>query len=74
MHTLKPTAREGSTSPSDWILGEHTIGHGSLTACVLLIDLDHDLVITQIRRQAGPKHAEWFPTFLQTIADCVTAR
>ncbi len=72
MHTAKPGKAADSKNPGDWILGEHTIGHGSLTACVFLIDLDDDLVITQIRREAGPKHAEWFPRFLQTIADCLT--
>jgi CubicO group peptidase (beta-lactamase class C family) len=72
MHTAEPGKPPDSKDPADWILGKHTIGHGSLTACVFLIDLDNDLVITQIRREAGPRYAEWSAKFLQTIADSVT--
>ena len=51
------------------LFGDHTIGHGSLSACILRVDLDDELVIVQVRRQAGPRYAEWAAKFFQTIAD-----
>jgi CubicO group peptidase (beta-lactamase class C family) len=48
-------------------LGPRTIGHGSLSSCIFLIDLDRDLVVVQIRRQAGPGFAEWSARFFDGI-------
>ena len=42
---------------------------GSASACIFRADLDHDLVIAQIRRTAGPKYREYGMEFYQTIAD-----
>jgi CubicO group peptidase (beta-lactamase class C family) len=71
MHWLRPTragAKAGSTRPADLIFSPHTVGHGSLSSCIFLIDLDRGWVVTQIRRTAGPRYAEWSQKFFQTIA------
>jgi hypothetical protein len=47
------------------------IGYGTLNGCVLMIDLDQQLVITQVRRHTGPRYAEWSAKFYQTIADAI---
>jgi hypothetical protein len=36
-----------------------------------MIDLEQQLIITQVRRQAGPKHGEWSVRLFQTIADAI---
>ena len=71
MKHFKPGAPSGSTRPQDLILSQRTIGHGSLTGCMFLIDLDRDLVIVQVRRRLGARHGEWSTKFLQAIADSV---
>lgn len=68
-HETKEGAPANSMNPKDLILGEHVIGHGSATSCILRVDLDNDLVIAQVRRTAGPKYGEHLTKFLQAVAD-----
>ncbi len=65
----RPGAPFMSLDPKDLILGARTVGHGSASSCILRADLDHDLVIAQIRRTAGPKYGEYAQEFFTTIAD-----
>jgi CubicO group peptidase (beta-lactamase class C family) len=58
-----------STKPEDLIFSLRTVGHGSFSACIFLIDLDRDLIVVQARKQAGPRQAEWEKKFFQTVAD-----
>ena len=67
----KPGTPAGTARPHDLILSPRTIGHGSLTGCMFLIDLDRDLVVVQVRNRLGPRHAEWSSKFLQAVADSV---
>ena len=53
-------------------LGPRTIGHGSLSSSIFLVDLDRDLVVVQVRRQAGPEFAEWSAKFLREALDVLT--
>lgn len=64
----KPGAEPNSKRSEDLLFGPRTLGHGSFSSCVLVIDPDQQLVITQVRRQSGPRHGEWSPKFFQTIA------
>jgi hypothetical protein len=45
------------------------VGHGSLSSCIFLADLDNGLVVTQIRKTAGPRFGEWSLKFFQAVAD-----
>jgi CubicO group peptidase (beta-lactamase class C family) len=58
-----------TTDPAEQLFGPHTLGHGSLSMCVFLADLDNRLVIVQIRKTGGPKHGEYAPGALKIIAD-----
>lgn len=49
------------------LLGERIIGHGSATACVLRVDLDNDLVITQVRRRGGPMYEKYLSQLMAAI-------
>ena len=71
MHPLKPGAHRDIADPKDWVLGPHTIGHGSLSSCMLMVDLDRDVTIVQIRKTAGPRYGEWSAKFLQAIVQSV---
>ena len=51
------------------LLGPRTVGHGSLSGCTLLVDLERELVIVQVRRQAGPKYGEWLSRFVQAAVE-----
>ena len=61
--------REQKPGSKDLIFGEHVIGHGSASSCILRVDLDHDLVVTQIRKTAGEKYGEYAEKFFMAIAD-----
>jgi CubicO group peptidase (beta-lactamase class C family) len=66
---LRPGAKAGSTRPEDLFLSPRTVGHGSLSACILLADLDSGLIVTQVRKAPGPRFPEWSQRFFQAIAD-----
>jgi len=66
---LRPGAEPDSLNPDDMLFSLNTIGHGSLTQCLLRVDLDHDLIIVQIRKGGGLRHGEWLQKFLQTISE-----
>lgn len=74
MKHLKPGASSNSTRPDDLILSPRTVGHGSLSGCMFLVDLEKDLIVVQVRQQTGPRYAEWSTTFLQAIADAIEER
>jgi CubicO group peptidase (beta-lactamase class C family) len=59
----------GQARPQDLIFSPHTVGHGSFSSCVFLVDLDQGLVITQIRKTGGPRYGEWSQKFFQAVAD-----
>ncbi len=71
MHDRKPGAPSDSKSPEDLILSPRTLGHGSLSSCILRADLENDLIVVQIRRQAGARFGEWQTKFLQTVAGTI---
>jgi hypothetical protein len=66
---LKPGAPASSTRASDLIFSPRTVGHGSWSSCILTIDLDRDLVVTQVRKTGGPRFGEWSLKLFQAIAD-----
>jgi CubicO group peptidase (beta-lactamase class C family) len=69
MPEQRPGAKPGSIDPKDLIFGPRTVGHGSASSCILRADLDHDLVVVQIRKTAGPKYGEYAQQFFTTVAD-----
>jgi CubicO group peptidase (beta-lactamase class C family) len=74
MHWLRhvrPGRPADSTRPEDQLFSPRTIGHGSFSASIFLIDLDRDLTIVQVRRQAGERYNEWEPRFFEAIVDSV---
>jgi len=68
MRHLKAGAMPGSKRFEDLLFGPRTVGHGSFSGCVFLIDPDAQLVVTQVRKQSGPRHDTWSPRFFQAIA------
>jgi CubicO group peptidase (beta-lactamase class C family) len=68
---LRPGRPADSTRPEDQLFSPHTVGHGSLSASIFLIDLDRDLTIVQVRKQAGERYGEWSSKFFQTIVNSV---
>jgi CubicO group peptidase (beta-lactamase class C family) len=63
-----------SKHANDQLFSTHAVGHGSLSGCIFIIDLDQQLIITQVRRQSGPRYAEWSARFYQAIYRCVNKR
>lgn len=69
MRTFRPGAARGSRRPEDLLFGPRVVGHGSFSASMFQVDLDHGLVITQVRKEGGPRHGDWVARFLQAVAD-----
>lgn len=69
MAVLRRGSPAGSTRQGDLLLGPRTIGHGSLTRCMLFADLDNALVIVQVRRGAGERFDEWSAKFFEAIVE-----
>jgi CubicO group peptidase (beta-lactamase class C family) len=68
---LRVGAPRNSTAPEDLLFSPVTVRHGSFSGCVFVIDLEQQLVITQVRRRAGPRAGEWSAKFFQTVADAI---
>lgn len=68
---VRPGLPADSKRPEDQLFSPHTVGHGSLSASIFLIDLDRDLTIVQVRKQAGERYNEWSSKFFQTIVNTV---
>jgi CubicO group peptidase (beta-lactamase class C family) len=65
---VKPGAPQNSKRSEDLLFSPRTVGHGSFSGCIFVVDLDRQLVVTQVRKQSGPRSAEWSARFFQTIA------
>ncbi len=68
---LKAGAPPGSKRPADLLFSPRTIGHGSFSGCIFVVDPEQQLVITQVRRESGPRSAEWASRFFQAVAAAV---
>jgi CubicO group peptidase (beta-lactamase class C family) len=66
-HT-KPGAPPNSKRAEDLLFSPRTVGHGSFSGCIFIADLENQLIIAQVRKQSGPRSAEWSAKFFQTIA------
>lgn len=66
---LKPGVSRDSKRNEDLLFGPNTFGHGSFSGCIFLVEPDLELVVVQVRKQSGPRSAEWSPKFFQTTAE-----
>ena len=64
----KPGSPKNSKRAEDLLFSPRTLGHGSFSGCIFVVDLERQFVITQVRKRSGPRSAEWPPRFFQTIA------
>jgi hypothetical protein len=53
------------------LLSDRTLGHGSLTGCMFLMDLERDLIIVQVRRKQGAGYGDWVAKLLETVVQCL---
>lgn len=68
---VKAGVPANSKLPEDLLFSPRTLGHGSFSGCILVIDPQQQLVITQVRKKSGPRSGEWSPRFFQTVAAAV---
>ncbi len=65
----RPGANPLSNEPADLIFSDRTVGYGSLSMCLLRVDLERDLIVVQVRKEGGPRHGEWSRKFLAAVRD-----
>lgn len=51
------------------VMVKNTIGHGAASSSIFRIDLDHNLIIIQVRNTAGPKFDEYYEEFMNAIGE-----
>jgi CubicO group peptidase (beta-lactamase class C family) len=67
----KPGAAADSRKPEDLLFSPRTAGHGSFSGGILVVDLDQQLVIAQVRQRFGDADSEWYSKLFQTIAAAI---
>ncbi|HBO44984.1 MAG TPA: hypothetical protein DD670_13855 [Planctomycetaceae bacterium] len=72
MRHLKEGAPRDSKRAEDLLFGPRTMGHGSFSGCIFLVDPDSQLVVTQVRKKSGPRSDVWSARFFQAIAEAVS--
>jgi hypothetical protein len=65
----RPGAEPRSNDPADLLFSERTVGYGSLSQCLLRVDLERDLIVVQVRKEGGERHGEWSRKFLAAVRD-----
>ena len=68
---VRPGADKNSTAPKDQLFSGRTIGHGSFSGCIFFVDLEQQLVITQVRQKFAKADDEWYSRFFQTVAAAI---
>ncbi len=69
MHNTHPDAGKNGLKVDETILSKNTIGHGSATSSIFMVDLDNKLVITQSRRRAGKAYERYLEKLLLALRD-----
>ena len=67
----KPGTKANSNNPDDLLFSQQTVGHGSFSGCILVIDLEQQVVIVQVRRKFGEEDSQWWNRFFQVIAEAI---
>jgi CubicO group peptidase (beta-lactamase class C family) len=65
----RPNPKKGAKP--EQLFSANTVGHGALSGCILLIDLDRDLIVVQARKTGGPRAGEWAAKMYAAVADGV---
>jgi CubicO group peptidase (beta-lactamase class C family) len=69
MRTNRTDVPSNAPLEERFILSPNTIGHGSATSCILQVDLDQGLVITQVRMMGGRDYDRFLRRFLTAVSD-----
>jgi CubicO group peptidase (beta-lactamase class C family) len=69
---LNAQAAPNSQQTEDLLFSARTVGHGSLSGCILMVDLDQQLIVALVRRQTGARYGEWSGRFFETISDALS--
>ncbi|MFZ5831567.1 MAG: serine hydrolase domain-containing protein [Planctomycetota bacterium] len=66
---VRAGAPKNSKQAEDLLFSLNTLGHGSFSGCIFVIDLDNQIVIAQARAETGPRSEEWRQRFFETVAE-----
>jgi CubicO group peptidase (beta-lactamase class C family) len=67
----RPSTEPKGQQNGELLFSSNTIGHGSFSGCILVIDLDRKLVITQARREFREQDDTWFQRYFAVVADAL---
>ena len=59
--------RENKDDEGNPMFSSRTLGHGSFSHSVFLIDLDRNIVVAQVREKSTKADAKWYPQFLKVV-------
>jgi hypothetical protein len=69
MHWIRMPQSDPLQDEQERLFSSRTVGHGSLSGCIFIIDLDRQLVIVMARRHTGIRYGEWSSRLFQTVVD-----
>jgi hypothetical protein len=67
----RPSSEPKGQQEGELLFSNNTIGHGSFSGCILVIDLDRKLVISQARREFREQDNPWFQRYFAVVVDAV---
>ena len=67
----RPSGGPKGQQEGELLFSNNTIGHGSFSGCILVIDLDRKLVIAQARREFREQDNPWFQRFFAVVVDAL---
>ncbi len=50
------------------LFSQQTVGHGSYSHSVFMVDLERNIVVAQVREKGSKADATWFPQFLEAVS------
>lgn len=60
--------REHKDKEGKPLFSQQTVGHGSYSHSVFMVDLERNIVVAQVRESGSKADATWFPQFLEAVS------
>ena len=71
MRERNPDEGKNNIPIDSTLLSTNTIGHGAASSAILRVDLNNEVVVSQVRNTAGENFSEYFVKFLKVIDESI---
>ncbi|MDP1563343.1 MAG: serine hydrolase domain-containing protein [Pirellulaceae bacterium] len=67
----RPPKDSPASNDGELLFSPNTVGHGSFSGCILVVDLDRKIVIAQVRREFHELDNAWYARYFEVISDAL---